>query len=157
MKFAKWIAILLMVLLSGFFLISSEKGVEDNKEKNKLKVRIQCDHLEDWDFDFLDDLEINLKGLDKKIERIVHESLKDLDINLDLKGLEDRFESLHSLDCLKDIKIKIKDLAELESLKVLENLESFFENFEWDFDWDWDCRYQEKKKSKSSSRNKEDI
>jgi hypothetical protein len=157
MKFVKWIAILLMVLLSGFFLISSEKGADKHKEKSKIMFKVHCDHHEDWDFDFLDDLKINLKGLDEKIERIVHESLKDLEVNIDLKGLEDRLESLHSLDCLKDLKIKVEDLAEIECLKVLENLEFFFEDFEWDFNWDWDCRDQVKKKSRSSSKKKEDI
>jgi len=153
MKYAKLIAILLIVLLTGFFLIGSEKGVEKNKDKNHIKVKIQCNKVEDIDLDFLDDLELNLKGLDKKIEKIVEASLEDLNISIDLEGLE----SLESLDCLKDLEVKVKNIADVECFRILEDMESFFEDFEWDFDWDWDCKIYKKNKSKSNSKNKEDI
>jgi hypothetical protein len=157
MKFAKWIAILLMVLLSGFFLISSEKGVEEKYDKNKPKIKIKFDHDIHIDLDFLDDLDICLKDLDEKIEKMVEARLKDLEITVDLEGLEHRLESLNSLECLKDIKIKAKNLAEIECMKVLKKLESFFEDFEWDIYWDWDYKKSKKMKFEPNSKNKEDI
>lgn len=138
MKYGKLFGILLLVILCSLFLFSSDTGEKNksDKEKEKLTVFIPEDsHLE---LDLFRDLDV-LYELEEWIKELVEVELNDLDLNIQLEGLEDSLGSLRELEKLSELEC----LKALEDLDLENELKDFFIDFDWndfvlDFEWDWD-------------------